>query len=114
MSFATGFQAHSLLLISSSSYDVLLYFGEKNDLCNGLGKCLQSTSIADETTYIKDLTIFTFVLQVFAILGMNSSVSALDTNGTCATQCFTTLTKVRLIFISSLDILFTLRLAAKG
>lgn len=88
MSFASGFQAHSLLLISSSSYDVLLYFGEKNDLCNGLGKCLQSTSIADKTTY---LTIFTFVLQVFAILGRNSSVSALDTNGTCATQCFTIL-----------------------
>ena len=88
MSFVSEFQAHPFfVIVSSSSYDVLLHFDDKNDLCNDLGKSLQSISIAGETSYMRDLATFTGLSswQVFAILGMNSSVSALDTNGTCAT-----------------------------
>ena len=63
MSFVSEFQAHPFfVIVSSSSYDVLLHFDDKNDLCNDLGKSLQSISIADETSYMRDLTTFTFVL----------------------------------------------------
>ena len=63
MSFASGFQTHpSSQFVFSSSYDVVLYFDEKNDLCYDLGKCLQSTPMADETSYMRDLTTFTFLL----------------------------------------------------
>ena len=54
------------LFFFSYSYDVLLHFDEKNDLCYDLGKCLQSTPIADRTSYMRDLTTFTFVF--FAVI----------------------------------------------